>query len=495
LFAVSVPVGDAAPAPAQIGSSKVRFYKKPSLPASLTKSLATKVDKAGPVVVLKCNSAVVYQAGVARRGADRTRAQREAAARNLLHQAAPAAAADGEPAPVATSPRRTGYLGKAARAKIKTGVDSMIFLSHLPAAKRQTLNEMLGYRQQACYLTLATFTLPSAQRLDAAGNFDDRAVKREVWAPMVQELRNRFGVALYLWVAEPQENGNIHFHALIDKYIDNTADGGRQLTRTWNRLLDNAGYIAPYTAKMKALHQKGFVFDGSMTELAKLPKNGSYVREVRAVSYETQVERWLQGESCSWTQPNSVDVHKLGHANSIKAYICKYLTKNTGAEVDGVRPRPIAGAVWGRADELAQVQAYSEPFTDELVTAFCDLQDSGNNALKVRLLTDEGTFTPQEFADNDLAGQVTVRATVYTYSQTAFWKVAPPAFKRRFENHYRIAFQRIYGGNAQPLPPVEQEQEIPILRVDDVNATVQAKVDWVFAMQAQSDHEFSTVQI
>lgn len=490
-----MPVGDAASAPPQIGLSKVRFYKKLALPASLSKSLAASEGKAGPVVVMKCNSAVVYQAGTARRGADRTRAQREAAARNLLHQAAPVAA-EGEVAIGAgQGPRRTGYLSKAARGKIKTGVDSMIFLSHLPVAKRQTLNPKLGYKQQACYLTLATFTLPSAQRLDAAGNFDDKAVKRDVWSPMLQELRNRYGVVLYLWVAESQENGNIHFHALIDKYIDNTVEGGQQLTRTWNRVLDNAGYIAPYTAKMKALHRDGFVFDGAMTELAKLPKGGSYVREVRSVDYATQVERWEQGERCGWTQPNSVDVHKLGHANSIKAYICKYLTKNTGAEVDGVRPRPIAGAVWGRADDLAQVQAYSEPFTDELVTAFCDLQDSADNALKIRLLTDEGTFTAQEFADNDLAGRVVVRATVYTYSQTAFWQHAPPAFKSRFENHYRVAFQHIYGGGVKPLPLIEQEEEKPIVRVDDVQAQVQAKVDWVFAMQSQSDHEFSIVQI
>lgn len=418
----------------------------------------------GELIKVNRNSATVYPTGVARSGANRTRAQREAAARNLLHQPGQVAVEDAEASSVPARPQRTGYLSKAARVKIRAAVDALIELSLLPEAKSKTMNEKLGYKQQACYPTMATFTLPSEQRVDAAGNFDDRAVKREVWAPMVQELRSRFGVKAYLWVAEDQENGNIHFHCLIDKYIDNTEAGGNLLTRTWNRLLDNAGYIAPYTAKMKARYTGGFVYDPQMTDLVEVRQGGgTFGVQPCVVDYATQVERWASGEATGWTQPNSVDVHKIARVNSVAGYICKYLTKHTGAEKDGRQPRPIQGAVWGCADELRPVKAYTEPMTDEMRVALCNLQDSGEKAVSIRLITDIGSMTPAEFEDNELAGQVVVRATVYSFNRTAFWQHAPPDFRQRHRTYYRALFRHIYGNwvtmPVQAPPDIEREAE------------------------------------
>ena len=58
-----------------------------------------------------------------------------------------------------------------------------------------------------------TLTLPSVQR------HEDNVIKQQILKPFIEELKERYGVKYYFWKAEIQENGNIHFHLIIDHYI------------------------------------------------------------------------------------------------------------------------------------------------------------------------------------------------------------------------------------------------------------------------------------
>jgi hypothetical protein len=415
----------------------------------------------GLPAIIKCNSMVVAPAGHARRGADRTDAQREAAGKNLLYQkgareAAAASVAEqlGEELKVKTA--RNGYMSKATKSKIKTLVDTLVFLSQLPEASRQKMNKRLGYKQQRCYLTLITCTLPAAQHLNEMGEFDDEHVKRQLLKPFLEKLGYTFDVDLHIWVSEPQENGNIHFHILIDKYIDNTKKDGNEaesqrLTKAWNSILAKHGYIQEYATAQRARHAAGFAYDASQQRRVEHfdAATGRYVTRMEAVNYADQVEAYAYGEATGWQNPNTVDIHKLKAQNNIKAYICKYLTKNDGQ--DG--RRKLGGNLWGTTDQLRDVQAYREEFGDELRDALIRLDAHKPGALKTTLITPLGNFSVQEFEDNDLAGQVPVLATIYTYSQALFWKFAPWAFRRRFEAYYRDAFRQIYTPHLVGRPP------------------------------------------
>ena len=409
---------------------------------------------------VKCNSMVVHPAGLARRGIERTDAQRAAAARNLLHQPAPTAADgdDVEQLPVAAARAgRNGYMSKATRARVKTLVDTMIFMEQLPEAGRQTMNDRCGYRQQACYLTFVTLTLPAAQLRDAAGDYDDEHAKRQLLRPMIERLKYKFGVQSFIWVAEPQEAGNIHFHLLIDKYIDNRKDNeneakSQQLTKAWNEILAGHGYIAAYATAQRARHAGGFAYDATQTKLVESfdEAQGRYITTAEAVTYADQVEAYAYGEATNWQNPNTVDIHRLKSQNNIKGYICKYLTKNDGTDTTR---RKIGGNLWGAADVLRDVKAYKEEFGDELREGLMNLSATRPGAVRVSLVTPVGTMTLQEYEDNDLAGQVPVLATIYTYSQALFWKFAPPGFRQRFTNYYREAFRRIYTPGQAAAPP------------------------------------------
>lgn len=73
-----------------------------------------------------------------------------------------------------------------------------------------------------------TLTLPAAQQR-AAGE-SDREIKRKCLNTFTQRLRRR-GI-WYVWKAEPQKNGNIHFHLVIDQYYKK-----EDLQRDWNNIL------------------------------------------------------------------------------------------------------------------------------------------------------------------------------------------------------------------------------------------------------------------
>jgi hypothetical protein len=417
---------------------------------------------------------VVAPAGMAKRGNDRTAAQREAAARNLLHQPASAAPGpDGDEqaaASIAAAPARNGYMGKTTRAKLKTLIDNAIFMADLKEAKHQTFNEALGYKQQACYLTFVTLTLPSAQLRDAAGDYDDEHAKRDLLRPMIQRLKDVFGVKAYIWVAEPQDKGNIHFHLLIDKYINNTKNPEKEsesqlLTKAWNSILGKHGYIAAYAAAQRARHANGFAYDSNQHQLVESfdQAAGRYITTAQEVDYVDQVEAYAYGEATNWQNPNTVDIHRLQSQNNIKGYICKYLTKNDGTDTSR---RKISGNLWGAADLLRDIKAYKEEFGDEIRAALIRMAESSPNALRVSYVTPLGTMPMQMYEDNELKGKVPVLATIYTYSQKVFWQFAPAGFKQRFTDYYRAAFRRIYTpGRAAPAPigrPTRERAPAPV---------------------------------
>jgi hypothetical protein len=134
--------------------------------------------------------------------------------------------------------------------------------------------------------TFVTLTLPYTQL------HCDKVIKRECLNPFIINLQRNFKVNNYLWKAELQKNGNIHFHILFDKFIP-----WQRVRSIWNNSTHKLGYI-----------------DWFATE------NGHF-------------------------EPNSTDIHSIRKTKNIRAYIAKYVSK----KIDG---RDICGHAWGRSDSL-----------------------------------------------------------------------------------------------------------------------------------------------
>lgn len=80
----------------------------------------------------------------------------------------------------------------------------------------------------ACFLTL---TLPSKQC------HTDSVINKQL-VRFIENLKQSKGVLNYVWKAEPQENGNIHYHLLLDKFIPKD-----YLQQRWNSQINKLGYV------------------------------------------------------------------------------------------------------------------------------------------------------------------------------------------------------------------------------------------------------------
>ncbi len=158
------------------------------------------------------------------------------------------------------------------------------------------------YQEKVTYkLTFITLTLPSMQI------HSDKEIKSKCLNHFLTVLRNKFKSELYIWKAEKQENGNIHFHILCDKYIHYT-----KLRECWNRIINKLGYVDAYQKKMQEYYKNGF----------KLSDNKNDKRS------ETQQRKaYEKSKAENWSNPNSTDIHSLYKVRNICTYMAKYLAK------------------------------------------------------------------------------------------------------------------------------------------------------------------------
>jgi hypothetical protein len=80
--------------------------------------------------------------------------------------------------------------------------------------------------------------------LSATQIHSDKQIKLLILKPFFRILRDKHGVVNYVWKAEKQQNGNIHFHCIIDRYIPKTA-----VQFLWNKAQENLGYISVFEKK------------------------------------------------------------------------------------------------------------------------------------------------------------------------------------------------------------------------------------------------------
>lgn len=83
-----------------------------------------------------------------------------------------------------------------------------------------------------------TLTLSAPQE-----HLSDKQLKEELLAPFLRKLK-RFGLQNYIWKAELQKNGNIHFHIFVDCWI-----GWREIRKIWNRLQAKFHFLSAFASK------------------------------------------------------------------------------------------------------------------------------------------------------------------------------------------------------------------------------------------------------
>ncbi len=190
--------------------------------------------------------------------------------------------------------------------------------------------------QNQPYLTFVTCTLPCAQF------HTDKIIKRS-FTLFLENLVKTYNVKFYLWKAEAQKNGNIHFHVLIDRYVDHGI-----VRNLWNLQMKKLGYIERFSANMMS---KGFTYNPK----SKKP------REIQNLEYLIQKKE-------GFNNPNSTDIHSLKGIKNIAGYMIKYMTKNEENK------RPIIGRVWGCSRNIKFLK-YPEFVGDSVARKIVDIAE------------------------------------------------------------------------------------------------------------------------
>ncbi len=206
-----------------------------------------------------------------------------------------------------------GNISKKAAKRIRLAIEWLLYVTD-----EKTFFSEKHRRNFKFKINFVTLTLSSAQI------HSDNEIKKELLNQFLIEARKKWKVEHYLWRAESQKNGNIHFHILMDKFVP-----WEDLRSTWNRIQNKLGYIDRYSTAMRKKHEGGFRFD---------------TRYSNRWSYQQQHRAYKKAIKEDWHNPNSTDVHAINKIRNIAAYIAKYCTKNEdfsnqpGAETCPVLP-------------------------------------------------------------------------------------------------------------------------------------------------------------
>jgi hypothetical protein len=225
-----------------------------------------------------------------------------------------------------------GKISTVAYRKIKKAIDYLLFLSD-----EQLVNNQISGRAVRFKLSFITLTLSSVQI------HPDNEIKALFLNQFLIEAKKRWNLNHYVWRAEKQKNGNLHFHILCDKFIP-----WNELRNVWNRIQNKLGYVDRYRAEMKAFHSEGFQVRKNL--LAKW-------------DYKSQIKAYQVGKANDWNSPNSTDIHSLRFVKDIKAYFSTYFKKDD-------QSKDVKGRLWGCDYDLTdipggQTEIYST-ISDEL---------------------------------------------------------------------------------------------------------------------------------
>lgn len=274
--------------------------------------------------------------------------------------------------------RVTMYRDRAPKPKdpnaIPLGIENLtrgIFNGYMsPATKRKFrritstwLRSIMLYRREVkrpwdpgrAYPTMITLTLPVDQM------HSDAEINRACLQPWIQMMRRDYQIDQYVWRAEAQENGNLHYHVILDKYIPK-----RAITLSWNQMLDNLDYRARYFGETGSLEPPSTEVH-ALKEKIKDRRTGEW-KDVDPVDYlvdylmDVPVEEPLVEPAPGSEAPP-------------RRLIGFYRDQN--GERKTYYTRPITGRVWGMSDGLRTIREPKARASTALIMSLEDACDAG----------------------------------------------------------------------------------------------------------------------
>jgi len=238
-----------------------------------------------------------------------------------------------------SSRKANGNVSIQAKRKLSKAIEYLI-----TTATEKKVHERLTGKTVTFKIAFITLTLPSKQQ------HPDTEIINTCLNSFIIEIKKYYHVKNYVWRAEKQKNGNIHFHLIIDKFIP-----WSELRDRWNRIINKLGYVTRYQEFLKTWHNAGF----------KLRKD-------LLKNWDEQAQRlaYQKGKTNDFANPNSTDIHSTKKIRNIKKYLTKYLTKNEQPEnnqlTNNAPHAKQTGRIWGCNHELSNIEGFKAEIDSEI---------------------------------------------------------------------------------------------------------------------------------
>lgn len=285
----------------------------------------------------------------------------------------------------------TKKFSSAAIRRMRTAVNNLVDIETLGR-----FGEQWKKHKKKINLNFVTLTFPAKQE-----HTDLEAKKMLNY--YLTELKNSIGNFMYVWKAEKQKNGNIHFHVLINRYVNYL-----HIRKIWNAILNRYGYIEKYKQKLSKM---------TMQEYINYRKNNAKIKHTQK-HIENYKKAYREGKKTGWTNPNTTDVHSLRSIKSAAAYITKYMCKDE---------KEIEGRYWGCSDELRNY-------------VFCAVVSRQDIAILQKNSTKQHKsdyFNVFYFTDIKVLTLLTCFFTFLTYLQTFYCLIHKMQYSNAFLQQFR----------------------------------------------------------
>jgi len=303
---------------------------------------------------------------------------------------------------------RAAYSGKMSehgRKRMKRAINLLI-----AQAKWKTATDYRSKKDYRFLINFVTLTLPTPQ-----GAREDKAIKKQILDPWIKKAKRRWNLKSYVWRAEKQGNGNIHFHICTDIFIPY-----KELRDTWNDNLEAMGFISEYEKKHK--HRS----------------------------------------------PNSTDIHAVKNINNLAGYIVKYMSKDhvTQKELNSVTAVRFAhgSAARLKAQKVLDkcLNLSEEPLDGKVWDCSSNLKLKGNCEMflegeQMKIWEDEREANPKQIIDKD-------RFSLITYKRSDFMKMMRGPIKRAWNNYLQVIRDHVpkeRGKKVTEPEKVLEEIEVP----------------------------------
>jgi hypothetical protein len=282
--------------------------------------------------------------------------------------------------------KRNETTSKQSISRLKQAVNWMILFSEKKRVYSKKENKNFSFR-----IAFVTLTLSAAQM------HSDTEIKEHLLQPFLYWL-NRYYKASYIWKAETQLNGNIHFHLTIDTFVH-----WKSIRAKWNQLLAKHNYCKVYQ-------------DGTNDK-------GNAATEIKAAKNENQICKYLADYIGKKNTYNPAKYQKKKLSQLPK--ICnQFSILNLCPQVQPQEHylRIISGRIWGCSEQLSKVKV----FIDEEEIGYRETERNFFHDNKLQRLSSV-ILSNKNRTFSDSERQHIERSTynVFTHRNIKFCKVPP----------------------------------------------------------------------